>query len=134
MAILPLQTFRYGAWVFDIDRARTILDEQHRDTVPASVDVWGSAYHLSLLRPDYQGEPWCPVFGPDLSHFNVEHAMQADLGVPVILATMLFEGTPAVLLVDGVHRMYRAMAENRSTLPAHILSAEETRLIRDRDR
>lgn len=131
MTILPVQTFGYGSWVFDIGRARTILEEQPRGTVPTSVDVWAAAYHLSLLRPDYQGEPWCPVFGPDLSHFNVEQAMQADLDTPVILATMLFNGTPAVLLVDGVQRMYRAMNENRSTLPAQILSADETTLIRN---
>jgi hypothetical protein len=126
------QTFHYGTWIFNIDRAQNLLEEQPRAVVQTPVADWVAAYHLNLLKPDGEGAPWCPVFGPDQSHFNAGHAMQTDLDRPVIIATMQFDGNPAVLLIDGVHRMYRAMIEDRSTLPAHILTVAETTKVRDR--
>lgn len=126
------QTFHYGSWVFDIDRAQKLLAEQPRAVVQTPVADWAAAYHLHLLTPDYDGEPWCPVFGPDQSHFNAGYAMQTNLDKPVIIATMQFDGNPALLLIDGVHRMYRAMIEGLSTLPAYILTADETAKVRDR--
>ncbi|MGW4569438.1 hypothetical protein ACWEN3_46405 [Streptomyces sp. NPDC004561] len=98
----------------------------------ALVADWVAAYHLNLLKPDYEGAPWCPVFGPDQTHFNAAHAMQTDLDKPVVIATLQFDGNPAVLLIDGVHRVYRAMIEGRSTLPACMLTAAETAQVRDR--
>ncbi|MCX4681666.1 hypothetical protein OG413_41430 [Streptomyces sp. NBC_01433] len=127
-----VQTFRYGGWVFNIDSALTIVKQPHHTPLPTSVAAWADAYHLNQLGPDYQGASWCPVFGPDQSHFNVEHAMQTDLARPVIIATMEFDGAEAVLLIDGVHRIYRAMVENRPTLPAYLLSVTETKQIRER--
>lgn len=125
------QTFRYGNWVFNTDRALAIVQQPHHDTAPTHVADWAGAYRLNQFGPDYQGTSWCPVFGPDLSHFTVEHAMQTDLDIPVIIATMEFNGTKAVMLIDGVHRMYRAMVENRPTLPSYLLSVEETTQVRD---
>ncbi|MEU4040300.1 hypothetical protein [Streptomyces collinus] len=55
--------------------------------------------------------------------------MQTDLDRPVI---MQFDSSPALLLIDGVHRMYRAMSEGLATLPAYILTAAETAKVRDR--
>lgn len=126
------QTFNYGKWIFDIDRAQKILDEQPRAVAPTLVADWVGAYHLNLLKPEYEGAPWCPIFGPDQSHFNAPHAMQTDLDKPVIIGTMQFDGNPALLLIDGVHRMFRAMIEGRSTLPAYTLSIAETGTVRDR--
>ncbi|MFJ5850447.1 hypothetical protein [Streptomyces sp. NPDC092903] len=71
-----------------------------------------------------------PDFGPDQSHFNAEHAMRTDLDQPLIIATLEFDSGPARLLVDGVHRMYRATAEGRQNLPAHVLTIAETATIR----
>ncbi|MFD0437220.1 hypothetical protein [Streptomyces chartreusis] len=124
------QTFRYGAWVFDIDLAMRLLEEHPRAVELTPVADWSAAYHLSLLKPDYDGQPWCPIFGPDQSHFNLEHAMRTDLDQPVIIATLEFDSGPARLLVDGVHRMYRAMTEGRPTLPPHVLTIAETATIR----
>ncbi|MER5549903.1 hypothetical protein ABT072_47830 [Streptomyces sp. NPDC002589] len=131
MTAASRQMFRYGGWVFDVDRARRLLEEHPRAVEPTPVADWSDAYHLSLLRPDYDGPPWCPVFGPDQSHFNVDHAMRTDLSKPVTIATMDFDGAPALLLIDGVHRMYRAMTEGRPTLPAHVLTIAETATIRE---
>ncbi|WP_184503068.1 hypothetical protein [Streptomyces botrytidirepellens] len=56
--------------------------------------------------------------------------MQTDLGKPVIIATMEFDGDRALVLIDGVHRIYRAMIEDRSTLSAYILTVTETTEVR----
>lgn len=128
----PTQAFLYGAWVFNIDKAQALLKEHPRDPEPTPVADWAAHYHLHRLTPDYEGAPWCPIFGPDQTHFNAGHAMQTDLDKPVIIATMEFDRRPAVLLIDGVHRMYRAMTEGRATLPAHILTVAETERIRER--
>ncbi|MFI6282882.1 hypothetical protein [Streptomyces sp. NPDC050988] len=127
-----IQLFLYGKWLFNIDKAQTLLNNHPRDAEPTPVADWVAAYHLDRLTPDYDGAPWCPVFGPDQSAFNAEHALQSDLDKPVIIATMEFDGRPAILLIDGVHRMYRAMTEGRATLPAHTLTAAETATIRER--
>ncbi|MFF8535955.1 hypothetical protein ACF07B_29050 [Streptomyces sp. NPDC015532] len=131
MTIPSRQMFKYGNWVFDIDRAMRLLEEHPRPTEQTSVTDWSAAYHLSLLRPDYDGPSWCPIFGPDQSHFSAEHAMRTDLEQPVIIATLEFDSGPARLLIDGVHRMYRAMTEGRPTLPAHVLTLAETATIRE---
>lgn len=124
------QMFKYGGWVFDINGASRLLEEHPRTVVQTPVDDWATAYHLHLLRPGYDGPSWCPIFGPDQSHFSVERAMRTDLNRPVIIATLEFDSGPARLLIDGVHRMFRAMVEGRPTLPAHVLSIAETTAIR----
>ncbi|WP_167368112.1 hypothetical protein [Streptomyces agglomeratus] len=43
--------------------------------------------------------------------------MRTDLDQPLIIATLEFDSGPTRLLIDGVHRMYRATAEGRQTLP-----------------
>lgn len=126
------QLFLYGKWLFNIDKAQTLLTEHPREAEPTPVADWSAHYHLHRLTPDYDGAHWCPVFGPDQSAFNAEHALQTDLDKPVIIATLEFDGRPAVLLIDGVHRMYRAMTEGRATLPAYTLTAAETATIRER--
>ncbi|MGW3392160.1 hypothetical protein [Streptomyces cinereoruber] len=126
------QLFLYGAWVFNIDQAQILVKEHPRDVGLTPVADWATAYQLDRLAPDYDGARWCPVFGPDQSAFNAEHALQTDLNKPVIIATMEFDGCPAILLIDGVHRMYRAMTEGRATLPAYTLTTAETTRIRER--
>ncbi|RNG34391.1 hypothetical protein EEJ42_05480 [Streptomyces botrytidirepellens] len=121
---------RYGKWVFNIDRAQNLLEEQPRAVVQTPVADWVARYHLHLLKPGSEGKTWYPIFGPDQSHFSAEHAMQTDLDEPVIIATMEFDGERALLLIDGLHRMYRAMIEDRSTLPAFILTVAETTEVR----
>ncbi|MFE5214058.1 MULTISPECIES: hypothetical protein [unclassified Streptomyces] len=132
MTSAPLtQTFHYGARMFNIDKARSLLQQHLRNPEPTLVTDWAAHYHLHHLTPDYDGTSWCPIFGPDQSHFNAAHAMQTDLDKPVIIATMEFDGRAAVLLIDGLHRMYRAMVEARVTLPAHTLTVAETASIRE---
>ncbi|MFE7328047.1 hypothetical protein ACFU8W_24250 [Streptomyces sp. NPDC057565] len=132
MSVPDIQLFLYGKWPFNIDQAQALLKEHPRDAKPTPVADWAAHYHLDRLAPGYDGAPWCPVFGPDQSAFNAEHALQTDLNTPVIIATLEFASGPAILLIDGVHRMYRAMTEGRATLPAYTLTTAETTRIRER--
>lgn len=132
MSVPDIQLFLYGKWLFNIDQAQTLLKEHPRDARPTPVADWSAHYYLDRLTPGYDGARWCPVFGPDQSAFNAEHALQTDLNKPVIIATLEFDGRPAILLIDGVHRMYRAMTEGRATLPAYTLTTAETARIRER--
>ena len=57
--------------------------------------------------------------------------MTTDPGEPVILATLADAGgelTP--LLIDGCHRLYKAAVTGRAEIPAFVLTAAETLLIR----
>ncbi|MFE8941161.1 hypothetical protein ACFYNX_27265 [Streptomyces sp. NPDC007872] len=132
MSAPATQLFLYGKWLFNIDQAQALLKDHLRDTKPTAVADWVAAYHLDQLTPGYDDARWCPVFGPDQSAFNAEHALQTDLNKPVIIATLEFDNGPAILLIDGIHRMYRAMTEGRTTLPAHTLTTTETIRIRER--
>ena len=58
--------------------------------------------------------------------------MTTDPGEPVILATLAGPGgEPAgPLLIDGCHRLYKAAVTGRAEIPAFVLTAAETLLIR----
>ncbi|MBM0224856.1 hypothetical protein [Micromonospora sp. ATA51] len=49
---------------------------------------------------------------------------------PLIVAQLDVPGHPPIaLLIDGIHRLYRAWREHVPRLPAYLLTAEETRRI-----
>ena len=58
--------------------------------------------------------------------------MTTDPGEPVILATLADAGGEPVgpLLIDGCHRLYKAAVTGRAEIPAFVLTAAETLLIR----
>ncbi|MEV4391248.1 hypothetical protein ACIBK9_48170 [Nonomuraea sp. NPDC050227] len=53
---------------------------------------------------------------------NREHAAQVDLSVPLIMATVPNGG---MLIIDGWHRLYKALTTEVSELYAVVLTAEE---------
>ncbi len=57
--------------------------------------------------------------------FEMDHAVGADLSKPVIF--LPFKGEH--LLVDGWHRLYRAVTESVETLPCYILTEEEAGVV-----
>ena len=66
--------------------------------------------------------------GPD---FSPQYAMTTDPGEPVILATLADAGGELMsLLIDGCHRLYKAAVTGRAEIPAFVLTAAETLLIR----
>lgn len=64
--------------------------------------------------------------------FDPVHARTADLSRPIMLATFATGATPdedLLLIIDGSHRLFRAFTEGHDALPAHLLTAAETRAI-----
>lgn len=122
----PGQWFRFGLWVFDVDRAQAMLAERPREPQSFPVMPWARQYGLDLVdEPDR-----VPILGvgPD---FDREYAMTTDLTQPLIVATMrLSDGAETPLLIDGTHRLYRAYREAVPELPAYVLDVSESLTIR----
>ncbi|WP_157254888.1 ParB N-terminal domain-containing protein [Nonomuraea typhae] len=57
-----------------------------------------------------------------LVSINREHAAQTDVSVPLIVATVPNGG---MLIIDGWHRLYKALTTGVSELSAVVLTAEE---------
>lgn len=57
-----------------------------------------------------------------LVSINTEHAAQVDLSEPLIVATVPNGG---MLIIDGWHRLYKALTTGVAELPAVVLTAEE---------
>jgi len=96
--------------------------------VPIPVAHWARAY--GLARDPAIGRHAIALIGPG-PDFNPEYAMTTDPDDPVILATLTGSGgQPAPLLIDGCHRLYKAAVTGRAEIPAFVLTAAETLLIR----
>ena len=124
----PQQWFVLRPWVFDVTLAGVLLRAAPRPPVPVPVAAWARAY--GLARDPGSGRHAIPLIGPG-PDFNPDYAMTTDPGEPVILATLAGAGgelTP--LLIDGCHRLYKAAVTGRAEIPAFVLTAAETLLIR----
>lgn len=123
------QWFHFGPWVFNIDAAHILLADAPRDTHDLDVTTWATAYGLTHL--DDPDRTAVNLIGPVPGAVDRLHAMSTDLTRPVILGQVSVNGSPpAALLIDGVHRLYRAWREAVPRLPAYLLTAEETLQIR----
>ncbi len=93
-------------YVWDVTKAKEIIAVNPREVILFNPSEHGITAEHVLSR--YPGlEP--------------ERAKTADLTVPVIFIP--FAG--AHLLIDGWHRLYRAVTEGVDTIPCHLLTEEE---------
>lgn len=124
----PGQWFVLGPWLFDIPAATAILRREPRPARPLPVTEWARAYGLI---PGPGGSPDAvPLIGPGPG-FDPGYAMTTDLTQPVIIATIPVPGQPpALLLIDGTHRLYKATVLGRAHLPSRVLTEAETLAIR----
>jgi hypothetical protein len=122
------QWFHFGPWTFSIDTAEALIAARPRGIQRIDVTTWATAYGLTRLD-DHDGRT-VGLIGPASDGFDREYAMTTDLAKPVIVATVAFSGqTPAPLLIDGTHRLYRAWRDGIAQLPAYVLTADETRQV-----
>jgi SAM-dependent methyltransferase len=101
------ERFVFGPMVFDIDKAR----EMDGQTPNAAVAVT-----------------------PDWSHMiNVDEkaALKSTSENPVMIAQIPTTNGLEQLLIDGHHRMHKAMHEGKEEIPAHVFSPEETLQLMD---
>jgi hypothetical protein len=120
------QRFQFGPWLFNVDQAQALIAGKPRESVVASVPSMAHFYGLDAIG----GEGRASVFTPTL--LDRDYAMTTDLEEPVIIAQLrTASGESFQLLIDGVHRLYRAYTERMEELPAYLLSIEESLSIRE---
>ncbi|CRK55450.1 hypothetical protein [Alloactinosynnema sp. L-07] len=62
---------------------------------------------------------------------DTEYAMTTDLSRPVLVASLEHHGDQlGAVVIDGWHRVYRALREGRTHLPALVLRADTERAAR----
>ncbi|MFI5489239.1 hypothetical protein [Micromonospora echinaurantiaca] len=122
------QWFHFGPWVFSIDAAQALIATTPRDNRSLDVATWATAYGLTRLDEPHRVN----LIGPTSTGLNRAYAMTTDLSKPLIVAQLDVTGhPPSPLLIDGIHRLYRAWREHVPRLRAYLLTAEETRQIQD---
>ncbi|GAA1771966.1 ParB N-terminal domain-containing protein [Nonomuraea bangladeshensis] len=96
-----LEFFQMMAWRWDITTAKKLTRAR---TPQGRIDPREWAGMLRLIA------------------INTEHAAEVDLAEPLIVATVPNGG---MLIIDGWHRLYKALTMEVAELPAVVLTAEE---------
>jgi hypothetical protein len=125
----PQQWFHFGPWAFDVTAAAGLLRAAPRPPRQLAAGAWARAYGL---LPEPGGSPDAiPLIGPG-PDFDPVYAMTTDLDEPVIVTSVTAGGTgePYPLLIDGCHRLYKAVRAGREHLPSLLLTAAETMAVR----
>jgi len=118
--------------VFDITAAKKIICAAPRETVSLPVAPWARAYGLDRDPSSHTGT--VPLLGPGTG-FDRGYAMTTDLAQPVLIATLpATGGPPCPLLIDGTHRLYKAIVHGCTHLPSWVFTEAETLAIRHRPR
>jgi len=126
----PQQWFVLRPWVFDVTLAGVLLRAAPRPPVPIPVEGWARAY--GLARDPAIGRHAVSLIGPG-PDFSPGYAMTTDPGEPVVLATLTGPGGEPggpLLIDDGCHLLYKAAVTGRAEIPAYVLTAAETLLVR----
>lgn len=96
------EKFLFGDYCFDIDRAREIARGQSNSSVPVD-------------------QRWI-----DKTKIIPDKAMESTSTNPVFIAQIHTPNGLKPLLIDGNHRMYKAMRHGTLTIPAYVFSPEQT--------
>ena len=117
------ETFRFFMIHWDIVRARYLIQQTNKRLDVLPVRAAARAYGLDK-----------PQTIDSAVRVNEQVAMSdaIDTNIPVILALIQGdEGTkPKPILLDGLHRLYKAYREGRETIPCYALTPEEEKLCR----
>jgi hypothetical protein len=114
-----------GPWTFDVAAAVSIICRWPRRTTRLPVPAWARACGLDQ-DPD-SGTPSGPGPGRALDR---AYAMTTDLAQPLIIASVPLGNAAYNVLLDGLHRLYRAHVEGVASLPGWALTDDETLAIR----
>lgn len=117
----PGQVRAMGPLRFDVDTALAILAKASRE--PVAVDVDSYAKFLGF-KPDTDEPGREPVLRPVI---DTAHAMRTELALPLILGSLRMpNGRVLTLVIDGMHRLYKANRLGIDILPAYVLTEAET--------
>ncbi len=97
-----VQVFTYGPLEFNVTRAA----------------------ELARKYTPRQRQPHPEMVGPNIE-INPEQVEQSDLGQPVLFATLVMDGHPWELLIDGNHRVLKAL-RHQCPVRAIVLDLKDT--------
>jgi hypothetical protein len=103
----PVETFEFMGIVFDVTKAKRLAGDPTRSAARVQTAPFDS---------------WLTMIGIDEKHALSD---KIDLNEPVIIGVL--PNDFGRLLLDGNHRMWRALHDKRTHMPALILDADETR-------
>jgi len=96
------EKFVIGSMIFDIDKARDLAGKKHNAKVPVD-PAWS-----------------------DKIHVDEQAAMGSKSKNPVFIASIPTQEGIRYLLIDGHHRMHKAIKTGKKQLPARVFTPEET--------
>jgi hypothetical protein len=99
------EIFRFGYWAWDITAGLALVADQQ----PVPTDITVVRGIASLIR------------------INPAQVARADLTRPLLVAPILGAG---LFIIDGWHRVHRALQTDVSHLPARLLTEDDERAIR----
>jgi hypothetical protein len=97
------QTFQYFGFHFDVDKALKLVTK----------------YPVEMITPTQE------MMGTFLE-VDKDYAMGRDLSKPILFATVLVENKQYNILIDGHHRLYKALAEKVKQIPSITLNLKDT--------
>jgi len=124
------QVFVFGPFVFDIEEAHAIIRRAPRPKFQIDADAWALSYGIAYIQPDGTTPADAPTLIRQADGFDTAHAMCADLTRPLITARI--DGLE--LVIDGIHRLYKAWRLGVEQLYAYQLTDAETAQIMRQDR
>jgi len=106
----PVQVFTYGPFEFNINRALALAADAGK----------------------YRPEPRWPTPGWIDPRIEIDerHVAGADLGKPVLFATLVTDGRPWPLLIDGNHRALKALRQRVPVQAVQLDLADTLKVLR----
>jgi hypothetical protein len=126
------ETCRFFTAGWDIVRALYLIHRQKR--LPQQIDV--ALFARNYGFPFTEGVTQGGDLPEDSGFFYVDTKTvlsdQVDLSRPLLIALVAVEGRerPGVVLIDGLHRLFKAAWRGMPELPAYALTPDEERLCR----
>jgi hypothetical protein len=124
------QVFAFGPFVFDVEEAHAIIRRAPRPKFQIDAEAWALNYGIAYIQSDGTTPADAPTLIRQADGFVTAHAMRADLGRPLIMARI--DGLE--LVIDGIHRLYKAWHLGIEQLNAYHLTDGETSEILLQDR
>ena len=130
-----IQVFRYEGdlCIWDLDKGPPPEGVPIEDLVTHRVD---GAWNVTLAK-EILGDkpPFCMIYPAELASIgkNVtvdhDHAMTTDLNDPVIAIILTLDEMKDMFIIDGWHRIHKAVELGVENIPCCVLSEEETELV-----
>lgn len=128
------EQFCFLTATWDVVVAQWLVAQAPRPAQPLPVAVWAKAFgFLTPYRPKAERAANERV-GLSIIGVDTDAAMQIDAAAllrPVLVAQIaITDDGVAPLLIDGIHRLYRAAQSGIHVLPSYVLTVEESRQAR----